>query len=178
MVELAHFLVTHSVLVVAIQDSKLTEASNIPTFPGYTLVRRDKPIGPRTGDGGLFFIVNHTVLYSPIPSDHLFPGDSTTEHQAISKLFSISIDGAQFHLYNIYIPPPTSCPPGFSPSLSPLLKLDAHNTILMGDFNAHNPAWFSATQGDRAAARGAALINQIDSSQLILLNQVTPTRLP
>ncbi|KAA0200318.1 hypothetical protein HAZT_HAZT001911 [Hyalella azteca] len=48
----------------------------------------------------------------------------------------------------------------------------------MGDFNTHNPAWFSATQDDRAAARGAALINQIDSSLFILLNQDTPTRLP
>ncbi|KAA0192383.1 hypothetical protein HAZT_HAZT002411 [Hyalella azteca] len=68
--------------------------------------------------------------------------------------------------------------PGFSPSLTPLLELDAHNTIIMGDFNAHNPAWFSATQDDRAAARGATLINQIDSGQFILPNQDTPTRLP
>ncbi|KAA0184157.1 hypothetical protein HAZT_HAZT008960 [Hyalella azteca] len=95
------------------------------------------------------------------------------EHQAIS----ISINGAQLHLYNIYIPPPTSCPPGFSPSLTPLLELDTHNTIIMGDFKAHNPAWYSTTQDDREAARGTALINQIDSSQYILLNQDTPTRL-
>ncbi|KAA0187452.1 hypothetical protein HAZT_HAZT006176 [Hyalella azteca] len=64
------------------------------------------------------------------------------------------------------------------PSLTTLFKLDAHNTIIMGDFNAHNPAWFSATQDDRMAARGAALLNQIDSSQLVLLNQDIPTRLP
>ncbi|XP_018025319.1 uncharacterized protein LOC108680902 [Hyalella azteca] len=68
-VELAHFLISHSILIAAIQESKLTEASNPPSFPGYTL-------------------------------------------------------------------------------------------------------------DDRMAARGAALLNQIDSSQLVLLNQDIPTRLP
>ncbi|KAA0187453.1 hypothetical protein HAZT_HAZT006177 [Hyalella azteca] len=43
-VELAHFLISHSILIAAIQESKLTEASNPPSFPGYTLVRCDRPI--------------------------------------------------------------------------------------------------------------------------------------
>ncbi|KAA0183355.1 hypothetical protein HAZT_HAZT003633 [Hyalella azteca] len=56
--------------------------------------------------------------------------------------------------------------------------MESHNTIIMGDFNAHNPAWFSVTQDDHAAAPCEALMNQVDSSQLFLLNQDTPTRLP
>ncbi|KAF2344021.1 Endonuclease/exonuclease/phosphatase, partial [Trinorchestia longiramus] len=45
-------------------------------------------------------------------------------------------------------------------------------------FNAHNPAWFSSTNDDRAAARGINIISAIDSSPLFLLNQDSPTRLP
>ncbi|KAA0194459.1 hypothetical protein HAZT_HAZT011737 [Hyalella azteca] len=129
--ELAHFLVTHSILVAVIQESKLTEAANPPTFPGYTLVRRGKPIGPRAGGGGLCFIVSHTVSYSPIPSDHLFPGNATAELQGIS----ISIDGAQLHLL-------TSQGAPSSPDLtliSPHLALDAVWTPLARLSSDHLP---------------------------------------
>ena len=172
--ELAHLLTSHSVLIAAIQETKFCSSSNPHSFPGYTLIRRDRPTSTRAGGGGLAFLIHHTVSFTHQQSDQLFPNDSTIEHQAIN----VTITGTPYLIFNIYIPPATSCPPAYSPNLSPLLEQQDHNVVILGDFNAHNAAWYSATNDDRAAARGVAIVNALDPSPMVLLNGDHPTRVP
>ena len=138
-----------------------------PPTPGYSLVRRDRP----GGGGGLAFLIRQDVQFSHHDTNQFFPGDPTTEHQGILA----NLGGHQIACLNIYIPPCTCCPAGFQPDLAPLLDADV---LVMGDINAHHPAWFSVSRDDRALARGVSIAEAIDSSPLCLLNEDSPTRLP
>ena len=55
---------------------------------------------------------------------------------------------------------------------------DIHSLFILGDFNAHSPAWFSSTGDSRAAARGEAIFECLNDSSLALLNDDSPTRVP
>ena len=50
--------------------------------------------------------------------------------------------------------------------------------MVFADFNAHHSSWFSRTGDDRVVARGEALDEAINSSQLAVANQDISTRLP
>ena len=76
-----------------------------------------------------------------------------------------------------YIPPISSCPQGYLPTFDDLR--DARGDLLLvGDFNAHHPSWYSRTEDDRATARGESLDAAVSGSELCFLNKDTPTRLP
>ena len=125
--------------------------------------------------GGLAFLIRQDVQFSHLDTNQFFPGDPTTEHQGILA----NLGGNQIACLNIYIPSCTCCPAGFQPDLAPLLDANyGANVMVMGDFNAHHPAWFSVSRDDRALARGASIAEAIDSSPLCLLNEDSPTRLP
>ena len=169
--ELLQFLKSHKIAVCALQETKLSPNSTDPSFPGYALIRRDRPGGG--AGGGLAFLVHENIPFLPVNSDHLFRDDPITEHLSIS----VSLGPHPLQIYNIYIPPPTSCPNNFSPSVRPLLSLDS-DTLILGDFNSHHLAWCSETQDDRAAARGTLIVEELDSSSLCLLNTDQHTRRP
>ena len=48
----------------------------------------------------------------------------------------------------------------------------------MGDLNAHDETWFSATTCDRGRQRGSTIVDCINNSNLVTLNQPLATRLP
>ena len=52
--------------------------------------------------------------------------------------------------------------------------LNTNNTILTGDFNAHHTLWHSPTTDNR----GTLIADLINSSNRIVLNTNTPTRIP
>ena len=133
----------HSILVACIQESKLRPSSTFSDFPFYTAIRRDRPNG-----SGLITLVHSSINYIPLPTDHLFPNDSITEHLAITA----TINDHPVNIYNIYIPPPSSCPPGFSPSQDLLFQTQG-DSLILGDFNAYHPTWFSSTSDSSAATR-------------------------
>ena len=169
--QLDHLLRKNSVLVACIQESKLRPSSNFKDFPQYTAIRRDRPGGG--GGGGLVTLVHSSVDYIPLPSDHLFPNDVTTEHLAITAF----INEHEVHIFNIYIPPASSCPPGFAPALDPLFQAQ-DDTLILGDFNAHHPSWYSSTSDSSAASRGDSIQDSLTDSDLVLLNTDQATRLP
>ena len=82
-----------------------------------------------------------------------------------------------FRVINIYIPPTSSCHPEYSPDLTGLFSF-TDDTLIGGDFNAHDPAWHSATSDNRAEARGAEIADLCIDSQMQFLNTNTPTRVP
>jgi len=135
----------------------------------YTSVRRDRVGG---GGGGLLTLVHHSVTFRELDSD-LLPGDDIAEAQGIV----LWLGGAELRIINVYIPPASGCPPRYATDFDCILE-DHGDVLVMGDFNAHHPSWFSRTEDDRAAARGVALHDAISVSQCGTLNEDTPTRLP
>ena len=90
----------------------------------------------------------------------------------------LHLEGAHLQVFNIYIPPATSCPPGYSPDLGPLLASSAGDAVVMGDFNAHHAVWHSPSTDNRAVARGNAILDQVTSSHFCIINEDSPTRVP
>lgn len=169
-VELATFLSKHNVAVACLQESKLTAASRPPLFSGYAVERRDRPGGR---GGGLLTLVRHDVHYSNLDTSTLFNGDITIETQGITA----SLNGAPLKIINLYIPPATSCPPGYIPNLAAILAI-TDDCLIVGDFNAHHASWYSHTEDQRAAARGVVLDDYLSTSSFGILNEDSPTRLP
>ena len=168
--QIVHLLEQRNILVACIQETKLTSSSNLPAFPNFATVRRDRPTG---GGGGLITLVHHSVAFTEVNTNHLFPGDSTAEHLAIE----VDIDGAKLLVVNVYIPPISSCPTGYTPNFTHLFS-STDDTLVVGDFNAHDARWHSATQDHGAAERGVAICDALDASNLTCINGDSPTRMP
>ena len=111
--EISALLHSRNVLIACLQETKLGPNSNLRDFPNYSIIRRDRPSTVGPNGGGLITLVHHSITYTPLPTDHLFSQDAATEHLAITA----TINGHSINICNIYIPPTTSCPPGFSPAL-------------------------------------------------------------
>lgn len=75
-------------------------------------------------------------------------------------------------IFNIYIPPSSSCTSGYKPSLLPLLQHS--DTLILEDFNAHDPLWYSQLSD----TKGSVLADEISNSNFRVLNEDSPTRLP
>ena len=67
----------------------------------------------------------------PSPTAH----DNVKESQAVNIVSGLT----NVLLLNIYIPPTTSSPSGCSANIEHLFT--AHDSIIMGDFNANHPLW-------------------------------------
>ena len=170
--EIAALLHSKNVLIACLQETKLGPNSNLRDFPNYCIIRRDRPSTAGPNGGGLITLVHHSIPYTPLPTDHLFSQDAATEHLAITA----TINGHSINIYNIYIPPTTSCPPGFSPALEFLRTQD--DSLFLGDFNAHHPSWYSNSSSTRAEERGTDIHEAITDGGLALLNGDSPTRVP
>ena len=75
-------------------------------------------------------------------------------------------------IHNIYIPPVSSCSNNYNPSIAPLLT--SSNTLVLGDFNAHDPLWHSSLSD----ARGDVFAAEIDGAPFATINSNSPTRCP
>jgi endonuclease/exonuclease/phosphatase family metal-dependent hydrolase len=116
----------------------------------------------------LAFLIHHTVQFSPIDVSFI-PSDST-ECQAIRA----TINGSDLSIFNVYLPPVSSCPRNFCPDLSSIVNFVDENFLVCGDLNAHHAGWDSSL----SKSRGERIAESIEASPLIILNQDTPTRLP
>ena len=166
--ELEDFLHKNHVLVACIQETKLRPSSSVKEFRDYASVRRDREGG---AGGGLLTLVHHSVSFRD--SGTVLTDDDTAE----TLLVTVTLEGGELHILNVYIPPATSCPAGYATNFDLLLR-DRGDQLVMGDFNAHHDAWFSRTEDTRAEARGVALSEPVDASLLGVLNEDMPTRLP
>ena len=90
----------------------------------------------------------------------------------------VEVDGAHVQVCNVYIPPSSSCPPGYVPAFSSLLVPTTGDVLIMGDFNAHDALWYSSTDDAAAANRGANIVEALDITTLMVINQNSPTRVP
>jgi exonuclease III len=117
--EINSFLHEHKVKVACLQETKLSSKSKDPSFPGYHLLHRDHPGGGGRGvgvsGGGLITLVQHSVPFVEYDTAFISTTDQTIEVQAVTA----TIDDLAINVYNIYIPPSSSCPRGYDPDLQP-----------------------------------------------------------
>ena len=158
--EITHYIKTKNCRVAALQETFLTAKSNLKCDPDFTLMIKDRM---KNKVGRVAFLVHHSLQYRNL--DCTF-SDEHTEAQGIA------IKGdEEVHLYNVYIPPVSSCSSGCRPPLDELF--DSRHAIIMGDFNAHHSTWRSALAKD---TRGQLLVDTLDSKTCVVLNGDEPTR--
>ena len=162
---LGHFLHHHSVKVAAIQETKLQPRNKNPNIPGYNILRRDRPSGGR--GGGVALLVHHSVPFSPIDLSIADP-----HLEAIAA--SVTINNTSYNVVNVYCPPSSACPSNYTPNFDAIFDLAQGDSLILGDWNAHHEAWFSPIEDDR----GETLAETIETSDLCVLNQDEPTRIP
>ena len=112
--EIIQFLQDHSIKIAAIQETKLQPSSAPIDFPNYKLIRRDRPAA--NGGGGLAFLVHHSISYVEEEVDHL------CDHHLEVQSITATINQTELQLFNIYLPPASSCP-GYSLSSDTLDSL-------------------------------------------------------
>ena len=120
--ELSNFLHQHQIKVAVIQETKLNNNSTSPDIPNFTFVRKDRDTD---NGGGLAIYIHKSIQFLKLPD---IPGDGHTESQGVKV--------GDTNIYNIYIPPTSSCTAGFKPNIPALLSAD--DSLVLGDFNAHD----------------------------------------
>ena len=94
--------------------------------------------------------------------------DPHLEEQA----FSIALDNTELLITNVYIPPASSCNGRYSPPIDHLLT--GTDSLVLGDFNAHQSLWHSETTD----TRGNQLADSVSISSFAVLNTDSSSRLP
>ena len=156
--ELLAWLHEKKIHIAALQETKLTSKSKPSKTGEYTMIRKDRV---HDSGGGLAFLIHASVQFTSLPDP---PPDPHIESQAI-KVNNTTIT-------NIYIPPTSSCAPGYTPSITQYLTNG--DAIVVGDLNAHDEHWYSSIRD----ARGSNISDEINGSNFGVLNENAPTRIP
>ncbi|XP_054088729.1 uncharacterized protein LOC128922414 [Zeugodacus cucurbitae] len=162
--EIVDFMSREGISIAAVQETKLNSHSDLLSCAGFNVLRKDRE---RDSGGGLAFILHKTMQYRLIEGD-IDRRVTSLEYQGIA----VRSGDVELEIFNIYIPPVTSCPTGYHPNISALLR--GENRLVLGDFNARHDLWHSCLSNDR---RGMELAEQIDDSTFCTINDEAPTRI-
>ena len=163
--ELGVVMENNKVKVTVIQESKLTPKYKNPCIQNYTTIRKDRPHGQ---GGGLLIFTHRSVTLSKQPSSAESLYDPHLEELAIEA----EIGNTTLIISNIYIPPASSCSNGYQTYIEHVLT--TKDSLILGDFNAHHPSWYSGSTD----TRGRKMADSINGSDHGILNWDTPTRVP
>jgi hypothetical protein len=126
-------------------------------------------------DGGdLAILIHHSVFFTQLDISSVTQLDATLEAQAISA----TINGSLINIFNVYVPPSSSWPPRYKFDIAPMLGFSDADSIILGNFNAHNTVWFSAPACSQDTVRGGSMVSAVDSSPFDVLNLDAATCLP
>ena len=117
--------------------------------------------------GGLLVFI-HESITSKQPSSPYTLSDPQLEELTIKAY----IRNTKLIISNIYIPPESSCSNGYQSSIEHLLTTP--DTLILGDFNAHHPSWYSRTTDTREKG----MDDSINGSDYGKLNWDSTTRVP
>ena len=176
--ELSEFLVKNQISVAALQESKLKKKSKSPVIPGYSVIRKDRPRDD--GGGGLLMLVKENIEYEVLDTSQIESVPSQVHQWPLELLgIKVKLNNSQLDVFNVYIPP-VSRDRNYRPSLTPLLSFSENDSIIAGDFNAHNAGWFSQldVQDADVVARGDGFVDEIEASEYCILNEGDQTRRP
>ena len=160
--ELEVVLERNKVKLAVMQESKLSPKSKNPCIQNYTTVRKD----PSHGQGGLLIFIHRSITFSKQPSPESL-SDPNLEELSIKA----ELGNTKLIISNIYIPPASSSSNGYHSSIEHLLTTP--DTLILGDFNAHHPSWYSRSTD----TRGRKIADSIGSDYGIL-NWDSPPRVP
>ena len=142
--------------------SRLSSKSKNPCIRNYTTIRRDRRHGH---GGGLLVFIHESITFSKQPSSP----DALSNHYLEELTIKADIGNTKLIFANIYIPPASSCSNGYQSLIEHLLTTP--HTLILGDFNARHPSWYSDTRGKR-------MDDSINGSNFGILNWDSPTRVP
>ena len=173
--ELLHFLSSHPVDLICIQESNFNLSSSF-RIHGFSALRSDRThsrsgiLFPDTthASGGVVIFVRQGLSFSELSTSTLSSLDPYSDYVGIN----ISLNNSSsLSFLNVYASPIRSSPrDGRTDSLSP-----SRNLFILGDFNCHHPLWGSRGTSD---PRGEEVFDWVISSDLIPLNDPdTPTLL-
>ena len=134
-------------------------------FPLFALIARVMLVG----GGGLLALISRQIPFTHTTRAIVssLPPDNVREVQTLSILLGKD----EYNLTNVYLPPVSSCPPSYVPELAGLVS--STRSLILGDFNAHDPAWLSSQSTD---VRATILLDQLED--MVVLNGDEPTRIP
>ena len=106
------------------------------------------------------------IRESKLPPESL--SDSHLEELSIKA----ELGNTKLIISNVYIPPASSCSNVYHSSIEHFLTTP--DTLILSDFNAHHPSWYSRS----IDTRGRKMADSIDGSDYGILNWDRPTRVP
>ena len=179
--ELLHFLSSHPVDLICIQESNLNSPSSF-RIPGFSVLRSDRTRS-RSGilssdtthaSGGVVIFVRQGLSYSELSITSLSSLDPYSDYVGVN----ISLNNSSsVSFLTVYAPPPICSSPtdGRTDFFSPSILPSSRNLFILGDFNCHHPLWDSRGTSD---PRGEEVFDWVISSDLLPLNDPdTPTHL-
>ena len=155
--ELEVVLERNKVKVAVIQESKLSPKSKNPCIQNYTTVR----IAPmvKEEDCGSSFT---EITFSKQTSSPESLSDPHLEELSIKA----ELGNTKLIISNVYIPPASSCSNGYHSSIEHLPTTP--DTLILGDFNAHHPSWYSTD------TKGRKIADSINGSDYGILTGTAP----
>ena len=178
--ELLHFLSSHPVDLICIQESNLNSSSSF-RIPGFSVLRSDRTHS-RSGilssdashaSGGVVIFVRPGLSFSELSTSSLSSLDPYSDYVGVNISLNKS---SSVSFLNVYAPHIRSSPTdGRTDSFSPSILSSSRNLFTLGDFNCHHPLWDSRGTSD---PREEEVFDWVISSDLLPLNDPdTPTLL-
>ena len=178
--ELLHFLSSHPVDFICIQESNLNSSSSF-RIPGFSALHSDcihSLSGILSSDttrasGGVVIFVGQGLFFSELSTSSLSSLDPYSDYVGIN----ISLNNSSLVSFlNVYAPPICSSPTdGRTDSFFPSILPSFRNLFIVGNFNCHHTLWDSRVTSD---PRGEEVFDWVISSDLLPLNDPdTPTLL-
>ena len=154
----------NKVKLAVVQGSKSSHKSKNPCIQNYTTVRKVRSHGQ--GGGGLLIFIHRSITVSKQPSSPESLPDPHLEELSIKA----ELGNTKLIISNVYIPPASSCSNGYQSSIEHILTTP--DTVILGDFNAHYPSWYSRSTD----TRGRKMADSINGSDYGILNWDIPRR--
>ena len=155
----------NNVKVAVIQELKLSPKSKNPCIQNYTTVRKDRSHGQ---GGRLLIFIHRSITFSKQPSSPESLSDPHLQELSIKA----ELWNTKLIISNVYIPPASYCSNGYNSLIEHLLTTP--DTLILGDFNAHHPSWYSRSTD----TRGRKMADSINGCDYGILNWDGPTRVP
>ena len=178
-IKLLHFLSSHSVNLICIQESNLNSSSSF-WIPGFSALRSDRTHHSRSGilspdathaSGGVVIFVRQGLSFSELSTSSLSLLDPYSDYVGVN----ISLNNySSVSFLNVYAPPIRSSPTnGRTDSFSSSILPSSRNLFILGDFNCHHPLWDFRGTSDPYSEE---VFDWVISSDLLPLNDLdTPT---
>ena len=170
--ELLHFISSHSIDLICIQESNLNSSSSL-RIPGFSALRSDRTHSQSDifstdviqASGGVMIFVRQGLSFSELSTSSLSSLDPYSDYVGVNIFLN---DSSLFSFLNVYAPPICfSLTDSKTDSFSSSILHSSRNLFILRDFNRHHPFWDSKDISD---PHRKELFNWVISSDLLLLN--------